>query len=139
MRLEEEKKLQIVELNKRKRLEFMNSTHVRNILGKFTPTMRNDVHSVTNKTKPKESWVKNKKYRQNLNHGLRDFWIRLVCLDPSRKGWLSEEHIDLWVDYMWHGRHENAKWAIVSCYFVQLILQNIMPLLYANGDKYAAP
>ncbi|GJT78233.1 hypothetical protein Tco_1044958 [Tanacetum coccineum] len=129
MRLEEEKKLQIVELNTRKRLEFMNSTHVRNILGKFTPTMRNDVHSVTGKTKPKESWVKIKKYRQNLNDP------SLAELLKKVKPWV--EHIDLWVDYMWHGRHENAKWAIVSCYFVQLILQNIMPLVYANGDKEA--
>nr|GEV48397.1 hypothetical protein [Tanacetum cinerariifolium] len=55
MRLEEEKKLQIAEVNKRKRLEFMNSTHVENILGKFTPTTRNDVHSVTGKIKPKET------------------------------------------------------------------------------------
>ncbi|GJR84724.1 phospholipase-like protein [Tanacetum coccineum] len=130
MRLEEEKKLQIAEVNKRKRLDFMNSTHVKNILGKFTPTKRNDVHSMTGKTKLKESWVKIKKYRQNLNvpslaellkklnHGLsydytvyRDFWLRLVYLDPGHKGWLSEE----------------------------LLLQNSMPLFYENGDKYATP
>ncbi|GJZ67162.1 phospholipase-like protein, partial [Tanacetum coccineum] len=69
----------------------------------------------------------------------RNFWLRLVCLDPCRKGWLSEEHIDLWVDYMWHGRRENANWAMVSCYFVQLLMQNNMPLFYANGDKYGIP
>ncbi|GJZ29504.1 phospholipase-like protein [Tanacetum coccineum] len=61
----------------------------------------------------------------------RNFWLRLVCLDPCRK--------DLWVDYMWHGRCENANWAIVSCYFVQLLMQNNMPLFYANGDKYGIP
>ncbi|GJZ80206.1 hypothetical protein Tco_0645043 [Tanacetum coccineum] len=44
----------------------------------------------------------------------RNFWLTLVCLDPTRKGWLSEEHIDLWVDYMWHGRPDNANWAMVS-------------------------
>ncbi|GJT99744.1 phospholipase-like protein [Tanacetum coccineum] len=49
------------------------------------------------------------------------------------------EHIDLWVDYMWHGRRENANWAMVSCYFVQLLMQNNMPLFYANGDKYGIP
>nr|GEW17359.1 phospholipase-like protein [Tanacetum cinerariifolium] len=43
---------------------------------------------------------------------------------------------DLWVDYMWHGRSENAKWTMVSCYFVQLLMQNNMPLFYANNDKY---
>ncbi|GJZ69751.1 phospholipase-like protein [Tanacetum coccineum] len=69
----------------------------------------------------------------------RNFWLRLVCLDPCRKGWLSEEHIDLWVNYMWHGRRENANWAMVSCYFVQLLMQNSMPLFYANGDKYGIP
>ncbi|GJV54712.1 hypothetical protein Tco_1455717, partial [Tanacetum coccineum] len=69
----------------------------------------------------------------------RNFWLALACLDPSRKGWLSEEHIDLWVDYMWHGRPDNANWAMVSCYFVQILLQNSTPLFYANGDKYAAP
>ncbi|GJV06360.1 hypothetical protein Tco_1344016 [Tanacetum coccineum] len=44
----------------------------------------------------------------------RNFWLTLVCLDPTRKGWLSEEHIDLWVDYMWHGRPDNANWAMVK-------------------------
>ncbi|GKD14787.1 phospholipase-like protein, partial [Tanacetum coccineum] len=193
LRLEEEKMLQIAEVNKRKRYEFMNSTHVKNILGNFPPIKRNDAHSVTCKAKPKESWVKIKKYRQNVNdpslaellkkvkpwvedvsrlfHSMdtiwlsddierfisqpgqlksmfpwsddytvsRNFWLRLVCLDPCRKGWLSEEHIDLWVDYMWHGRRENANWAMVSCYFVQLLMQNSMPLFYANGDKYGIP
>ncbi|GJZ87690.1 ADP-ribosylation factor 1 [Tanacetum coccineum] len=37
----------------------------------------------------------------------QNFWLTLVCLDPTRKGWLSEEHIDF------------------------------TPLFYANGDKYA--
>ncbi|GKD99135.1 hypothetical protein Tco_1383032, partial [Tanacetum coccineum] len=45
-------------------------------------------------------------------------------------------HIDLWVDYMWHGRPDNANWAMVSCYFVEILLQNNTPLFYANGDKY---
>ncbi|GJU17435.1 reverse transcriptase domain-containing protein, partial [Tanacetum coccineum] len=69
----------------------------------------------------------------------RNFWLTLACLDTSRKGWLTEEHIDLWVDYMWHGRPDNANWAMVSCYFVQILLQNSTPLFYANGDKYATP
>ncbi|GJX05263.1 phospholipase-like protein [Tanacetum coccineum] len=76
-----------------------------------------------------------------------DLWVDYMwherpdnaCLDPTRKGWLSEEHIDLWVDYMWHGRPDNANWAMVSCYFVQILLQNSTPLFYANGDKYATP
>ncbi|GKA05263.1 phospholipase-like protein [Tanacetum coccineum] len=66
----------------------------------------------------------------------RNFWLKLVCLDPVRKCWLTKEHIDLWVDYMWHVRPENSNWAMVSCYFVQLLLQNGMPLFYANGERY---
>ncbi|GJU93820.1 phospholipase-like protein [Tanacetum coccineum] len=38
----------------------------------------------------------------------RNFWLKLVCLDPARKGWLTEE----------------------------LLLQNGMPLFYANGERY---
>nr|GEY15523.1 phospholipase-like protein [Tanacetum cinerariifolium] len=150
IRLEEEKMLQIVEVNKRKCLEFMNSTHVKNTLAKLTTSKRNDVHSFTGKTKPEESWVKIKNYCKNVNGQLqcklpwsddytvyRKIWLKLVCLDPGRKGWLSEEHIDLKVHYMWHGRPKNANGAMVSCYFVQILLQNNMPLFYANGDKYA--
>ncbi|PWA54588.1 hypothetical protein CTI12_AA434610 [Artemisia annua] len=69
----------------------------------------------------------------------RNFWLRLVCLDPARKGWLTEEHIDLWVDYMWHVGPENCKWAMVSTYFVQLLLQNTMPLFYVDGRRYPIP
>nr|GEU46936.1 phospholipase-like protein [Tanacetum cinerariifolium] len=66
----------------------------------------------------------------------RNFWLKLVCLDPARKGWLTEEHIDLWGDYMWHVRPENSNWAMVSFYFVQLLFQNGMPLFYANRERY---
>ncbi|GKA59537.1 hypothetical protein Tco_0758850 [Tanacetum coccineum] len=54
----------------------------------------------------------------------RNFWLRLVCLDPCRKGWLSEEHIDLWVDYMWHGRRENANWAMVKIGSLLCVIHN---------------
>ncbi|GKB58176.1 hypothetical protein Tco_0914362 [Tanacetum coccineum] len=110
MRLEEEKMLQIAVVKKQKGHEFMNLTHVKTILAKLTPSKGNHVD-----------------------------YLALACLDPSRKGWLSEEHIDLWVDYMWHERYENANWAMVSCYFVQILLQNSTPLFYANYDKYATP
>ncbi|GKA42885.1 hypothetical protein Tco_0735545 [Tanacetum coccineum] len=112
LRLEEEKMLQIAEVKKRKRYEFMNSTHVKNILGNFPPIKRNDAHSVTCKAKPKESWVKIKKYRQNVNDpSLAELlkkvkpWVEGCAIDPCRKGWLSEEHIDLWVNYMCQQLH----------------------------------
>ncbi|GKB05815.1 putative reverse transcriptase domain-containing protein, partial [Tanacetum coccineum] len=41
----------------------------------------------------------------------RNFWLKLVCLDPVRKGWLTEE----------------------------LLLQNGIPLFYANGERYTTP
>ncbi|GJT27895.1 hypothetical protein Tco_0908170 [Tanacetum coccineum] len=104
------------------------------ILGKLTHSKRNHVDIVPGKTnltvKCKFPWS------DDYTVG-RKFWLTLACLDPSRKGWLSEEHIDLWVDYMWHGRPDNANWAMVSCYFVQILLQNNTPLFYTNGDKYA--
>ncbi|GJU61186.1 phospholipase-like protein [Tanacetum coccineum] len=68
----------------------------------------------------------------------RNFWLKLVCLDPASHLFVSlnEQHIDLWVDYMWYVKPENSNWAMVSCYFVQLLLQNGMPLFYANGERY---
>ncbi|GKF20373.1 hypothetical protein Tco_0069011, partial [Tanacetum coccineum] len=28
------------------------------------------------------------------------FWESLVCLDPTKKGWIMDEHVELWVNYM---------------------------------------
>nr|GEW23170.1 phospholipase-like protein [Tanacetum cinerariifolium] len=133
MRLKEEKMLQIAKVNKRKCLEFMNSTHVKNALAKLTTIKRNDVHSLTRTTKTKERcftifysmdtvWLTDDieqfigqpkcKFPWSDDYTVdRNFWLRIVCLDPARKGWLSEE----------------------------ILLQNSMPLFYANGDKYATP
>ncbi|GJX21107.1 phospholipase-like protein, partial [Tanacetum coccineum] len=69
----------------------------------------------------------------------RKFWESLVCLDPPKKGWLLDDHIDLWVEYMWHVRPKSSDWAIVSSYFVQLLLQDSMPNWYANGQTYNLP
>ncbi|GJT41442.1 phospholipase-like protein, partial [Tanacetum coccineum] len=190
LRLEEENMLQLEQQKKNKRKEFMNSNHCKNLLSKLAPAKRIQLCSSSEKIQPKVSWVKIKKYRQQVYDPCtaeflktvkpwvedtsrvlqsmdtvwlsddierflgqsgqikckfpwnddyivdRNFWLKLVCLDPARKGWLTEEHIDLWVDYMWHVRPENSNWAMVSCYFVQLLLQNGMPLFYANGERY---
>nr|GEY42416.1 phospholipase-like protein [Tanacetum cinerariifolium] len=37
---------------------------------------------------------------------------------------------------MWHVRPNDPNWAMVSSYFLQLLLQNAMPLWYANGERY---
>ncbi|GKD29232.1 hypothetical protein Tco_1240010 [Tanacetum coccineum] len=48
----------------------------------------------------------------------RRFWESLLCLDPAKKGWIMDEHIELWVNYMWHVRPVEADWAMVGAYFV---------------------
>ncbi|GJU02935.1 hypothetical protein Tco_1113273 [Tanacetum coccineum] len=88
-----------------------------------------------------------KKDLSRLFHSLDTVWLtpdikRFISQQGQvklEKGWLSKEHTDLWVDYMWYGRPDNANWAMVSCYFVQILLQNSTPLFYANGDKYTTP
>ncbi|PWA19317.1 ulp1 protease family, C-terminal catalytic domain-containing protein [Artemisia annua] len=66
----------------------------------------------------------------------RTFWEALLCIDEKRIGWLLDEHIDLWVWYMWYFRDSSADWSMVSCYFVTLLLQNSMPLFYATDEIY---
>ncbi|PWA37409.1 phospholipase-like protein [Artemisia annua] len=60
----------------------------------------------------------------------------LAGLDNNRSGWLRDEHIDLWVMYMWHFRPNNADWSMVSCYFLTILLQGSMPLFYATNEVY---
>ncbi|GJZ50757.1 hypothetical protein Tco_0605272 [Tanacetum coccineum] len=81
-----------------------------------------------------------------LFHSLDKVWLALdIERFISQQGHVkckfpwSDDYtdIDLWVDYIWHGRPNNANWAMVSCYFVQILLQNNTPLFYANSDKYA--
>ncbi|GJS17946.1 phospholipase-like protein [Tanacetum coccineum] len=122
LRLEEENMLQLAEQKKKKRKEFMNSSHAKNILAKLAPAKRNQVGSCSEKINSKVSWVKIKKYRQHVNDPCivkllgnvkpwvedisrvkckfpwnddytvdRNFLLKLVCLDPARKGWLTEE------------------------------------------------
>ncbi|PWA56063.1 phospholipase-like protein [Artemisia annua] len=66
----------------------------------------------------------------------RLFWESLAGLDNNRSGWLRDEHIDLWVMYMWHFRPNNADWCMVSCYFLTILLQGSMPLFYATNVVY---
>nr|GEW32035.1 phospholipase-like protein [Tanacetum cinerariifolium] len=68
--------------------------------------------------------------------GDRRFWETLVCLDPCKKGWIMNEHVELWVNYMWHVRPQDADWAMVGGYFVQLILQDTISLLYVDSIRY---
>ncbi|GJV57092.1 hypothetical protein Tco_1458097 [Tanacetum coccineum] len=138
LRLEEKNMLQLEQQKKNKRKEFMNSSHCKNLLSKLAHAKRIQLCSSSEKIKPTVSWVKIKKYRQqvydpctaeflknvkpwvesiytvwwsdDIEHILgqswqikckfpwnddyivdRNFWLKLVCLDAARKGWLTEE------------------------------------------------
>nr|GEZ24629.1 phospholipase-like protein [Tanacetum cinerariifolium] len=49
---------------------------------------------------------------------------------------LVEEHIKLWVSYMWHFIQSCDDWSMVSCYFLTLLLQDLMSLFYATNEIY---
>ncbi|GJX16758.1 phospholipase-like protein [Tanacetum coccineum] len=66
----------------------------------------------------------------------RHFWDSLIRLDDERLGWLVDDHIELWVWYMWHFRQSFDDWSMVSCYFLTLLLQDSMPLFYATDEIY---
>ncbi|GJS38924.1 hypothetical protein Tco_0563967 [Tanacetum coccineum] len=145
MKLEEEKLLEISEL-KKKRQELMNSSHVKSILGKLTHTKGNHVDSMSGKTKAiisndllvdegknikcKFPWSDDYTVGQN-------FWLTLVCLDPTQKGWLSEEHIVLWVDISWHGRPKMLIWAKVSLLCSDTSAKPAPPCIMPSVEKYS--
>ncbi|GKF80856.1 hypothetical protein Tco_0239458, partial [Tanacetum coccineum] len=79
LRLEEENMLQLEEQKKNKRKEFMNSSHGKNILAKLAPAKRNQLGSSSEMINSKVEDIS------------RVFWLKLVCLDPTRKGWLTKE------------------------------------------------
>nr|GFB77014.1 phospholipase-like protein [Tanacetum cinerariifolium] len=45
-------------------------------------------------------------------------------------------HIELWVWYMWHFRQSFDDWSMVNCYFLTLLLQDLMSLFYATNEIY---
>nr|GEW51437.1 phospholipase-like protein [Tanacetum cinerariifolium] len=67
----------------------------------------------------------------------RSFWHGLCGLDDNHKGWLVDEYIELWIMYMWHTRPSDMDWAMVSYYFLPLLLQESMPKFCANNAIYA--
>ena len=46
------------------------------------------------------------------------------------------QHIEIWVMYLWHVRPSFADWSVVSSYFLTLLLQDSVPLFYANNQVY---
>ncbi|PWA49609.1 phospholipase-like protein [Artemisia annua] len=65
-------------------------------------------------------------------------WVEdaLLGLDANRKGWLRDEHIDLWISYMWHTRPSDMDWSMVSSFFLPLLMKGTMPVWYANKETY---
>ncbi|GKC43837.1 phospholipase-like protein, partial [Tanacetum coccineum] len=63
---------------------------------------------------------------------------REVVSENADVWWLGlvDDHIELWVWYMWHFRKSFDDWSMVSCYFLTLLLQDSMPLFYATDEIY---
>nr|GEV65726.1 phospholipase-like protein [Tanacetum cinerariifolium] len=108
LRLEEENMLQLEQQNKNKRKEFMNSSHCKNLLFKLAHAKRIQLCSSSEKIKLKSIetvWLSDDiecflaqsgqikcKFSWNDDYiADRNFWLKLVCLDLTRKGWLTEE------------------------------------------------
>ncbi|PWA66240.1 phospholipase-like protein [Artemisia annua] len=72
-------------------------------------------------------------------HVDRRFWLALAGLDTFKKGWLTDNHLDLWVDLLWHFRPNEADWVVVSPHFSQAILAGVFPTYYSNGVRYPVP
>ncbi|GKA91730.1 phospholipase-like protein [Tanacetum coccineum] len=147
LRLEEEAKMMREEENmleeekihkkdyKKRELILMNSDHMKQAMARVVPKKRSHCTGVTS-----SSWLKD---LSRCNTSIDNVWLT-VDLDlylgkPGMLCWLLDDHIDLWVEYMWHVRPKSANWAMVSSYFVQLLLQNSMPIWYANGETYNLP
>ncbi|GJY81059.1 hypothetical protein Tco_0493810 [Tanacetum coccineum] len=91
LRLEEENMLQLEQQKKNKRKEFMNSNHCKNLLSKLAPAKRIQLCSSSEKIQPKVRHIKCN-FPWNDDYIVdRNFWLKLVWLDPARKGWLTEE------------------------------------------------
>ncbi|PWA39760.1 phospholipase-like protein [Artemisia annua] len=72
-------------------------------------------------------------------HVDRRFWLALAGLDTFKKGWLTDNHLDLWVDLLWRFRPNEADWAVVSPHFSQALLAGVFPTYYSNGVRYPVP
>ncbi|PWA54585.1 phospholipase-like protein [Artemisia annua] len=72
-------------------------------------------------------------------HVDRRFWLALAGLDTFKKGWLSDNHLDLWVDLLWRFRPNEADWAVASPHFSQAILGGVFPTYYSDGVRYPVP
>nr|GEX39841.1 ulp1 protease family, C-terminal catalytic domain-containing protein [Tanacetum cinerariifolium] len=70
---------------------------------------------------------------------LNDLWERLVGRSSSKRGWVADDHIDIWIEYLWHFRQPNDDWAMASPYLSDMLSRYELPLYYAHGNKYGVP
>ncbi|GKB72755.1 ulp1 protease family, C-terminal catalytic domain-containing protein [Tanacetum coccineum] len=66
-----------------------------------------------------------------------DFWEKLVGRSHTKRGWLSDDHLDIWIEYLWQFRQPNDDLAMASPYLSDMLLWYEYPLYYANGVKYS--
>nr|GEV28075.1 phospholipase-like protein [Tanacetum cinerariifolium] len=67
------------------------------------------------------------------------FWLSLSCLNIGKSSWLTDQHLDVWIDLMWSLRPPEADWAIVSPHFSTCILNGMMQDYFSNGHTYPLP
>ncbi|GJV20120.1 phospholipase-like protein [Tanacetum coccineum] len=65
--------------------------------------------------------------------------LRRHCVAFRFRGWLTDQHLDLWIDLMWSLRPPEADWAIVSPHFSTCILNGMMQDYFSNGHMYPLP
>nr|GEU52388.1 ulp1 protease family, C-terminal catalytic domain-containing protein [Tanacetum cinerariifolium] len=68
-----------------------------------------------------------------------DFWEKLVGRSHTKRGCLSSDHLDIWIEYLWQFRDPNADWAITSPYLSDMLSRFEYPLYYTDGVKYGVP
>ncbi|PWA88552.1 phospholipase-like protein [Artemisia annua] len=51
----------------------------------------------------------------------------------------AEQHLNLWVDLMWHLRPADADWAVISSFFCPCVLGGNFVRYWAGGSRYPVP
>ncbi|GJV60702.1 hypothetical protein Tco_1466802 [Tanacetum coccineum] len=110
---EKEKMLKYEEEKKKRRHKLMNTDHWKLFVSKISNGKRTQRSSAFSAYYWGNTFAMAEKDRplntlndQDMNLFLKDvsvgrrFWESLVCLDPTKKGWIMDEHVELWVNYM---------------------------------------
>nr|GEX08824.1 phospholipase-like protein [Tanacetum cinerariifolium] len=61
----------------------------------------------------------------NIIH--RTFWFYLLAIGDHGSGWLTDKHLDAWIDLMWHFRPADANWAIARSYLCDYVMRRDIP------------